>query len=70
MKLKDYIDAISAIAAAIAAMLAIIALAAMAAMAIVAFTEHYFQKKEQQDGRVQDIIIHGKLYNCEEAKNK
>ena len=59
MRIKDYIDVITAIAAAMAV-----------SMIIVAFTEHYFQKKEQQDGRVQDIIIHGKLYNCEEAKNK
>jgi hypothetical protein len=59
MRIKDYIDVITAISAAMAV-----------SMIIVAFTEHFFQKKEQQDGRVQDIIIHGKLYNCEEAKVK
>ncbi len=43
-------------------------LAAFAVSAIlIAFTQKFFQEKEQ-DGRVQDIIIRGKLYNCEEAK--
>ena len=37
---------------------------------LLAFTEHFFEEKEQQDGRVQDIIIRGKLYNCEEVKTK
>jgi len=59
MKLKDYIDVVASILAAVAV-----------SMIIVAFTEHYFQKKEQEEGRVHDIIIRGKLYNCEEAKVK
>ncbi len=43
-------------------------LAAFAVSAIlIAFTQKYFKDKEQE-GRVQDIIIRGKLYNCEEAK--
>lgn len=58
MRIKDYID-----------VLAIIAAAAGFSMLIVGFTEYYFQRREAQvDNRVQDIIIRGKLYNCEEAK--
>ena len=37
---------------------------------LLAFTEKFFLEKEEQDGRVQDIIIRGKLYNCEEVKAK
>jgi hypothetical protein len=58
MRIKDYID-----------VLAIIAAAAAFSMLIVGFTQHYFQEREKQvDKRAQDIIIRGKLYNCEEAK--
>lgn len=58
MKLRDYID-----------VLAIIAGAVGLSMVIVGFTQQYFQTREKQlDNRVQDIIIRGKLYNCEEAK--
>lgn len=60
MRLRDYID-----------VLAIIAAAVGFSMLIVGFTEYYFQRREAQvDNRVQDIIIRGKLYNCEEAKSQ
>lgn len=58
MKLRDYIDVLAVIAAAVAF-----------SMLIVGFTQQYFQSREEElDNRVQDIIIRGKLYNCEEAK--
>jgi len=58
MKLKDYIDVIVVVVAAVGF-----------SMIIIAFTEYYFERRETQvDNRVQDIIIRGKLYNCEEAK--
>ena len=37
---------------------------------LLAFTEKFYEEKEEQDGRVQDIIIRGKLYNCEEVNSK
>lgn len=60
MRLRDYIDVVAIIAAAVGF-----------SMLIVGFTQHYFQEREKQvDKRVQDIIIRGKLYNCEEAKSQ
>lgn len=60
MRLKDYIDVIVVIVAAVGF-----------SMIIIGFTEYYFQRREAQvDNRVQDIIIRGKLYNCEEAKSQ
>jgi len=37
---------------------------------LLAFTEKFYEEKEEQDGRVQDIIIRGKLYNCEKVDSK
>jgi len=56
MKLKDYADVIFVIFAAV-----------FVSSVLISFTQKYYEEKER-DGRVQDIIIRGKLYNCEEAK--
>jgi len=56
MRLRDYIDIIFIIFAAV-----------FVASVLIFFTQKYYEEKEQ-DGRVQDIIIRGKLYNCEEVK--
>jgi hypothetical protein len=40
----------------------------LASYIVITATQEFFEKKEE-NGRVQDIIIRGKLYNCEQVKS-